>query len=206
LLAAAGAHVVRGLNREQWLGLCGEADIVVAVDSTHEIRRRLLEAMGHGCVPVVTGSQTGQDVLIQDGINGVVATDGASAATVARVRAFAADDDTWLLMRIRAHTSARAADYRADQMIEAYLDLFARVVAEADAGGFRRPADGTLLPPPAQVLGADIFPVTLDYPTIFGRFPSVDDARRFAEESGRAIPIIEEAKEDADGEVTNNGA
>jgi hypothetical protein len=69
---------------------------------------------------------------------------------------------------------ARETGSRSEQMIAAYLDLFQRVIADADSGFFAR-RQGGVLPPPALVEGISIFPVPLTHSTEAGTFPTPDD-------------------------------
>jgi glycosyltransferase involved in cell wall biosynthesis len=199
-LAEIGVERLARLNRAQWMTCCEASDFVVALDSTHETRRRLVEAMGHGCIPVVTDSEMTRDGLIRDGVNGIKVPTGPVTAALDRIRTVATDGALRERMRREAHRSVLGSDYRADQMLEAYLDLFARVRAEVQAGAFSRPSGGVILPPPARVADRDVFPVALDFATSVGVFPSPEDARRFAEESGRTIPGVDTDGRQADEE------
>jgi hypothetical protein len=83
-----------------------------------------------------------------------------------------------------AHETA----YRSEQMIAAYLELFQRVIADANSGYFSRHRGG-VLPPPAFVEGISIFPVPLTHSTDAGTFATPDDEASYrAERRGRGGP------------------
>jgi glycosyltransferase involved in cell wall biosynthesis len=169
-------------NRQQWLAACRHADVVVALDDRHDTRRRLIEAMGHGALPVAIGAG---DVggLIRHGESGFLGPSGMAPADAAAIVASWRDPVARRRLLHAAHQAARASDYRADQMAVAYLDLFARLLhgsRRAARPGRRLP----LCPPPASVDGIGVFEVPLPCHTSVGPFPSEDDVRAFTRQSG----------------------
>lgn len=182
--AAASVRVLAHPNRQEWIALCDTSEFVVAFESSHDTTRRLIEAMGHGCVPVLVGTESSDNVPVLDHENGMVVPAGVLEDAVSRMRALVDEPETRAAMSERAHAAAYGRGGRMDQMVETYLQLFAHVRIEAETGRFLRPV-GRLRPPPAKIDGVGIFPVTLEYVTDFGTFPSREDARGFVRESGR---------------------
>jgi hypothetical protein len=171
-------------NRREWLDVCGSSHLIVVRAPVAASHRLAVEAMGHGCIPVVIGGDTGSAGIVQDGRDALI---GNGSHRVDRLRdsiAHVMDDST---CRERLAGAARAtavasAGYRADQMIDASMELLRDALAEIAAGPSLR-FRGRIAPPPAQVAGTSIFPVTLRHSTADGRFPTRADAVRFIEES-----------------------
>lgn len=186
-----GVTTLRHPNRRQWLDVCTGAHLVVALDGGHDTQRALAEAMARGALPLVAvpGDPAG---LVEDGVSGWLAPGGVRAPLVAAVAAAWSDPDAWHRMRSAAFASARRHAYRADQMIEAYLDVMSDRLHEASiraAARVRQP----LRPPPPRVGDIGIFGVALEYPTDRGVFPSERDALRFEKESGLPVRPLKAA-------------
>ena len=101
----------------------------------------MLEAMSHGVVPVVSAIRSGVPDIIVPGENGLVAPVGDIAAFADRLE--------WLWRHpaergrmARAAVATVDAGYRADQMVDRYVDLFRRIVVKPIA----RPM-GPIVPP-----------------------------------------------------------
>lgn len=181
-LARAGIESVVRPNREQWLHVCETSDVMVTRNlRDDESWRMTIEAMGHGCIAILTDPDPADARLVLDGDTGIV---DAPDRLVGRIQEVMANAARRMEILTRGHKTARAVGYRADQMIDAHLELYERLLWEAGPdGGFRRPR-GVLSPPPAEIDGTNIFPVELNHATAHGAFPSAWDADRFLEEAG----------------------
>jgi glycosyltransferase involved in cell wall biosynthesis len=180
-LARAGINIVERPNREQWLHVCKTSDVMVARNLRDESERLMVEAMGYGCVGILTDPDPKDARLIRDRDTGIV---DVPDRLLARIQEVMTNVAARMEILTRGHETARQAGYRADQMIDAHLELFERLLWEAGPdGGFRRPR-GVVTPPPAQIDGTNVFPVEATHSTPYGLFPSSWDADRFAEEVG----------------------
>jgi glycosyltransferase involved in cell wall biosynthesis len=190
-LAAAGVRLVIRPGRMAWLELCASSHVVVSAASDRAVRPPLIEAMGHGCVPITVGSEspnTAASRRLRD--TGITVPDGQWHDADRLLQEFAQDGDRRNLMASAAHRVARETAFRSDQMIAAYLELFKRVIADADSGVFAR-RQGGVLPPPALVDGISVFPVPLTHSTDAGTFPTSDDETSYrAELAGGGDPAI----------------
>jgi len=180
-LEACGARLIIRPNRLEWLAACEESEVVLATGGGIDVRRQAIEAIGHGCVPILLGEAGADELRVRDGETGVIVAAGDWAAAAERVKRLAADPEARTATAARAHDAVRNLEYRSDQMIDAYLDVFGGVIADIQMRTFQR-LPGPILPPPAEVAGESLFPVALDHTTTDGAFPTGEDADRFREE------------------------
>src|SRR5262249_24358432 len=107
----------------------------------------LLDAMGRGCVPVVTDIPSGIPELVHDGINGYRVPVGNVAAFADRLAVLQRDSTLRKAMALGAHETVCRGGYRVEDMATNYLALFRRVMEGAAAGAFRRPRGRIQTPP-----------------------------------------------------------
>jgi glycosyltransferase involved in cell wall biosynthesis len=141
----------------QFLGALSHAEALAVVDTcdafllTSEFEGLplgLLEAMGRGCVPVVTDVRSGIPDLVADGVNGFRLPIGDVDGFVDRLALLARDDDRRRAMSRKAREVVAADPYRLETMVAAYRTLFDRAISQAASGAWRRPA-GRLVRPPS---------------------------------------------------------
>jgi glycosyltransferase involved in cell wall biosynthesis len=96
-----------------------ELDILVLFSKFEGLPLVLLEAMGHGVVPVVTRTESGNAELIRDGENGYLIPIGDIEAFAARLRHLANHPEAFSRLRQASYATARA--YSIDRMTSAYL-------------------------------------------------------------------------------------
>lgn len=134
-----------------------EADAYVMTSAFEGMPHALLEAMAQGCVPVVTDIDSGIPELVTQGKSGF-------RNPIGDIKAFA-DRFTELQQNValcdemskEAHRSIKESRFNVEAMIDAYLELFPKIVHSSPEKTYRRPR-GTILPPPAIVNGLSIFP------------------------------------------------
>lgn len=102
----------------------------------------MLEAMSCGAVPVVSDIRSGVPDLIVDGENGLIAPVGDIEAFASRLETLARDPDLRHRMAEAAHRTV-AEGFGVDRMVERYVEVFRRAIAEPLA----RPR-GPVAPPP----------------------------------------------------------
>jgi glycosyltransferase involved in cell wall biosynthesis len=119
-------------------GRLRELDVLLLVSDVEGLPVAMLEAMGHGVVPVVTRLDSGNAELVREGVNGFLAGVGDFAAFAEHLLALGAD-------RRRLAAMSRAAwetgqDYTVGRMVERYLEVFAESAGAAPGrrgdGGF----------------------------------------------------------------------
>ncbi len=139
----------------------------------------LIEAMGRGCVPIVTDTKSGIPELIHDGDNGFLVPVGDTEAFAERLALLWNDPARRVAMSRRAFATVSGRRMRIEDMVEAYEQVFEQAVADNASGRFIRPL-GLLSPPPERVDGVSLFPVPLPCEERgVGAFPSLDDAEDY---------------------------
>jgi glycosyltransferase involved in cell wall biosynthesis len=192
LRSACAELVARGAIR--FLGVTSPAD-TAALLQQHDVYllasefegmpNALIEAMGHGCVPIVSRMTSGIPELIRDGENGFLVPIGDYAAFAARLQLLRGDPDRCRRMSRAAHATVKLGGFRVEDMVDAYQRVFADAWNKVRSGAFVRPR-GTLSPPPTAVAGISVFPVELPHlePDV-GAFASIEDAEDYLLERAR---------------------
>jgi glycosyltransferase involved in cell wall biosynthesis len=106
----------------------------------------VLEAMGQGCIPVVSDVRSGIPELIEDGVEGFRVPIGDIRGVATRLAELHNKESMRRRMAEAAFTKAGSGCYRLDHMVESYAELFGTVLDDARRGAFRRPA-GKIRPP-----------------------------------------------------------
>lgn len=159
-------------------GLLDEHDVYLLASEFEGMPNALIEAMGHGLVPVVTQIPSGPTELVQHGENGFLVPVGDVAGFAERLAELQADPDRRAQLAARAFASVRGS-YSVQEMVADYNRLFRAVLDDVSGGGFRRPF-GELANPPAEVAGVSLFPVALlHHAPGVGAFPTAWDYDAF---------------------------
>ena len=161
-------------------------DVYVLASEFEGLPNALIEAMGHGCVPVVTRAESGVPELIADGDNGFLLDVGDFTGFAERFRLLWTDAERLDRMSMRAFETVRRGGYAVEDMVAAYRQTFASAWEAVESGRFVRP-HGSMVPPPPAIDGIGLLSVPLSYrhPEL-GSFPSADDAEDY-EDQVRAI-------------------
>lgn len=147
----------------------------------------LIEAMGRGCVPVVSRTASGISELIRDGDNGFMTAIGDCSAVAKCLQALWNDPRRREYMSIRAFATVAAGGFRVEDMIAAYRRVFEQAWERVRTGAFVRPR-GPLSPPPPAVAGISLLPIRLPHvDTDLGAFPSQADAEDYRIQVAGAI-------------------
>jgi glycosyltransferase involved in cell wall biosynthesis len=133
-------------NREV-LHVFEQSDVLLLTSEFEGLPVSLLEAMAHGCVPVVTDIPSGIPELVRNGETGYrigVGDIAGFADCLANLQAGAAKRHA---LSAASYQAIRAGGFSTEDMVASYLSLFERVLVEAELGEFQRPK-GKILPPP----------------------------------------------------------
>lgn len=106
----------------------------------------LVEAMGYGCVPVVSDIPSGIPELVHDGKNGYTIPVGAAEIYADRLSLLQHEPARRRRMAQQAYATVAEGGYRIEQMTDRYQGLFRKVWQEAETGAYRRPP-GKIIPP-----------------------------------------------------------
>jgi len=131
--------------------LLEQNDVFIMTSEFEGMPNALLEAMGRGCVPVVTNINSGIPELVQDGFNGYRVPVGNVQMFAERLAILQRDVSMRREMSLNAYSAANNGSYRIEDMVERYIALFHRILEEAECGSYRRP-HGRIIPPPSLKL------------------------------------------------------
>jgi hypothetical protein len=113
--------------------------------------------MARGSVPVVSDT-AGLSELVRDDINGYRVPVGDQEGFCRRLEMLYREPVRRGQLSRAARQTVMESGFRSEDMVEAYLALFGRIMAEAANGTFHR-REGLLRTPPYQVAGTEVFPV-----------------------------------------------
>jgi glycosyltransferase involved in cell wall biosynthesis len=170
------------VEHSRLLMLLEEHDVFILTSEFEGMPNALLEAMGRGCVPLVTNVESAIPDLVRNGDNGYVVPIGDIDAFAARLRTLCADVVLWDRMSRGAYETVSAGPFRLQIMVDAYAKLGDRLLGDGHRS-YRRPR-GVLSHPPREIEGVALFPVDLPYeaPAV-GRFLSrTPDYREFVDQ------------------------
>jgi len=123
------------------------SDVFILTSDSEGLPISLLEAMGQGCVPVVTDIRSGMKQVVRDGENGFCVPVGDVSAFVERLTCLQRDPVLRRTMAASAYRTVRTGGYTISDMTRSYLTLFERAFDAVNTGVFFRP-HGKILPPP----------------------------------------------------------
>ncbi len=135
------------IPNEEILKLLLNHDVIVLTSSFEGTPVVLLEAMGQGCVPVVTAVDSGVPELIQDGVNGYALPIGDIKAFAERLADLQKNADLRRSLAQCAFATVDRGQYRIEDMTRRHLELFERVWQDVETGAYRRPSGPITLPP-----------------------------------------------------------
>lgn len=129
-----------------------QQDVSLMTSDFEGLPLALMEAMGRGCVPVVTDIPSGLPELVQDGVNGYRVPVGDLPAFADRLAMLQRDASLRRQLSQRAYEAVSQGGYRVEDMVHSYVSLFRRVLDNAASGAFHRPRGPIVLPPRLQYL------------------------------------------------------
>jgi len=118
-------------------------DVFLLASAFEGLPISMLEAMGQGCVPVVTDIRSGVGELLDDGVQGFRVRAGDFAAFADRLATLQNDSALRRRMAEAAYEKAASGSFRLDRMVDRYVDLFTRMMTTP----FRRSPAGLSAPP-----------------------------------------------------------
>jgi len=108
----------------------------------------MLEAMGQGCIPVVTDIRSGIPELVQNGINGYRVPVGDIEKFADCLTVLHRDVGLRREMAERTYKTVATGGYRIEDMLARYVTLFERVLEQSELGAYQRPS-ASILPAPS---------------------------------------------------------
>jgi glycosyltransferase involved in cell wall biosynthesis len=141
LRAAFTGHSVEflgTLESEVLTEVLARQDVFLLTSEFEGLPMAVIEAMGQGCIPLVTDLRSGIPELVEDAVDGFRIPVGNIQGFAKRLAELYRDPALRRQMAEAAYTKARAG-YRTDQMVQSYIELFETVLDEAGRGTFCRP-------------------------------------------------------------------
>jgi hypothetical protein len=124
-----------------------QSDVFVLTSEYEGMPVGLLEAMGRGCVPVVSDIRSGVPELVRDGENGYRVPPGDTRAFARHLSGLQTDPSLRRRLSAQAFDTVRGGPYRVQDMAAAYADVITRAREAVRRGEYRRPL-GKVTPPP----------------------------------------------------------
>ncbi len=145
LIELGAIRFLETLPNERVLEIFEQNDIFILTSEFEGMPVSLLEAMGRGCIPVVTDISSGIPELVQDGINGYKVSVGYIEKFASRLATLYKDLHLRQEMSLNAYRKISEGGYRTEDMVRNYVEVFQQVMQEAETGVYRRP-QGDILP------------------------------------------------------------
>jgi len=145
------------LPHSEILEILEQQDVYILTSEFEGMPNALNEAMAYGCVPVVTDIRSGIPQVVRDEVNGYRVPVGEIHAFADRLALLQRDPERRRAMALQAYRTVIEGGYRSEDMVQSYVELFRRVLREANLGAYKRPR-GELQPPPQEVAGIQILP------------------------------------------------
>ena len=108
----------------------------------------MLEAMGQGCIPVVSDIRSGIPDLVQNGVNGYRVPVGDIQKFADCLTGLYRDAGLRLAMSAKAYSTVSTGGYRTRDMLASFITLFQNVLDQSERGAYHRPP-ATILPAPS---------------------------------------------------------
>jgi glycosyltransferase involved in cell wall biosynthesis len=116
-----------------------DADIFLLTSAFEGLPVSLLEAMAHGCVPVVTRVESGVAQVIQPGTNGELVEVGDIKTFASRIDVLAKQPSYRNQLASAAHQAVHHGGFSIDRMVDEYESLFEEIMRESLGGEYKRP-------------------------------------------------------------------
>jgi glycosyltransferase involved in cell wall biosynthesis len=127
--------------------ILAESDAFILASEYEGLPNALLEAMGWGCVPVVSDIRSGIPELIREGVNGSKVAVGDLRGFAERLAMLQRDPSLRARLSWEAARTVRDGGYRLQDMTDRYIALFGQVLDAVQISRYRRPR-GRIAPPP----------------------------------------------------------
>lgn len=122
------------------------ADVSLLTSEFEGFPMSVLEAMAQGCIPLVTKIRSGIPELMADGVNGYVVPVGDVSQFVERLALLTSNPALCQRLAENAYRTIAMGKYRAQDMVDHYIELFETVLQQRANRAYRRPR-GSILPP-----------------------------------------------------------
>lgn len=135
------------LANEKIYEILAKNDVILLMSEFEGTPMSLLEAMGQGCIPIVTNISSGIPELVEDNISGYRVPIGdidMFAECIARLQR---ESNLRKEMSLRSYYKVQNSPYNLESMTRQYIKLFNHLFKSAEANTYKRPK-GKIIPPP----------------------------------------------------------
>ncbi|MFO0947786.1 MAG: glycosyltransferase family 4 protein [Planctomycetota bacterium] len=138
-LDAGRLTILSTMPNHEMVNLYEGSDVFLLTSNFEGLPMSMLEAMSHGCVPVVSDIESGIPEVIENGQNGFRVPVGDIRGYADRLEQLQRDSALRHHLSRRAHDTIIEKDYSVERMARQYAELFERLHHQSQAGQFRRP-------------------------------------------------------------------
>jgi glycosyltransferase involved in cell wall biosynthesis len=135
------------LPHDQVSSLLGRVHAFVLTSAYEGLPVSLLEAMAHGCVPLVTAVESGIPELVDEGINGFMLPIGDTQGFAKQIEYLCGNDDALAQRARAAHLSIESKGYTLATCLERYLILCSKLIDSQQSDGRIRDVGRIITPP-----------------------------------------------------------
>jgi glycosyltransferase involved in cell wall biosynthesis len=135
------------LPHDKVSALLGRCHVFVLTSAYEGLPVSLLEAMAHGCVPVVTAVDSGIPEVINEGINGFMLPIGDTKGFTRRLMELVEDEPVLKECGRLARASIVLHEYTLGKCVDRYLQLCSNTLRAARVAQSERQSPRTVLPP-----------------------------------------------------------
>ena len=124
-----------------------ESEVILLTSEYEGLPNVIVEAMGRGCIPIVTDIKSGISELVKDGYNGYLVPIGDIQEFANRIAFLQKNRETMNELKTNAFRTVYGSQYSVERMVDSYLDLFTKII-EQPSGIYKR-KKGNVLPHPS---------------------------------------------------------
>ena len=127
------------VSNEKVLEIYEQNDIFLLTSEFEGLPVSALEAMGRGCIPVVSDITSGIPELVENGVNGFRVPIGEIEQFAQNIATLYQDLDLRHNMSLNAYQTIKEGGYTTKDMVASYIEVFKSVMQEALSGDYQRP-------------------------------------------------------------------
>ena len=168
LVKAAAPLVERGLiefigivPHDEMPQLLRDHDVFMMTSAYEGMPNALLEAMGQGCIPIVTNIDSGIPEVVRDHHSGFLVPVGEIEQFSDRIATLKNDFNLRRTIALNAYHAVNQGGFSIREMVDSYLKVFEQVMEETTLGKFQRPTSGILPPPQMQPIWRHYLPLPI---------------------------------------------
>jgi glycosyltransferase involved in cell wall biosynthesis len=138
---AAGRLSLKGtIPNDQMASQYQSADVFLLTSAFEGLPVSLLEAMGHGCVPIITHVESGVSEVVRPGVNGELIAVGDIDAFVDIIARLQQNPHHQRELAEQSHRTMVEGEFSLARMVDRYEEMFKGMMHESSSGRYERPA------------------------------------------------------------------